>query len=287
MRIDLRVSARFRLLLVLFIALALLMVAAALVAIGEAVGSGDVTDSLPALFSLLFFGLAALVFIRRLTRPSGAIEIRPDGVSLCCYSVGPYSGLFGGYLAVGFADWSNLSAIGLVKAQGRQCLGVRLHDLDAFTAGRAKLSDKDRMYADFLGAQSMRIIRALGPSIPIVGKFMELFMTVFGFTGMPKSAEEKDILVWNQNNYGWHLIVPDFIIPNGPEPARRVIEQHRPVVSGGVELTVDYHPDTVAAVTTSHRSAESRLIELDELFRKGLITAEEHQLKRREIIARI
>ena len=231
MRIDLRISARFRLLLLLYVALALSMTATSIVACGVVLDSGNLTDSLAALFGVLFSVLCLVGGIRRLTRPQGMIDIRPEGVSFLCYSLGPYSGIFGGYTAAGFAEWSNLSTTGLVKAQGRQCLGICFRDPDAFAASKAKLKESERLYVDRFGQQSMRILRALGPSFPVVGQFLELCMTLLGFTGLPKSAEEKDIWAWNKENYGWNLLIPDVIIPNGPESVRLVLEQHRPAAN--------------------------------------------------------
>jgi hypothetical protein len=53
-------------------------------------------------------------------------------------------------------------------------------------------------------------------------------MRLVGFKGPPRSSEEKDTLAWNRDNYDWNVLVPDVIIPNGPESVRLAIEQHRP-----------------------------------------------------------
>ena len=53
MRIDLRISARFRLLLLLYVALALSMTATSIVACGVVLDSGNLTDSLAALFGVV------------------------------------------------------------------------------------------------------------------------------------------------------------------------------------------------------------------------------------------
>lgn len=241
MRIDLQITTAFRPLLVVATAGALLMTVFSIVDVGllivspEAIphgvfGLGPSTRIPILLLCGLFSGLASLVFIRRLTLPQGVIEVRPDGVFICCYSIGPNSGIFGGYKAVGVADWPNLSATGLVRAQFRPCLGIRFRDPGVFAASKAKLNEQERSQIDHFGHQSVRIFYALGPKVPVVGSLSDLMMTLFGFTGMPKSAEEKDIWTWNEENYGWHLLIPDVILPTGPEAVRRAIEQHRPTV---------------------------------------------------------
>ena len=59
-----------------------------------------------------------------------------------------------------------------------------------------------------------------------IGNFVELVWTLRGLTA-PKSMEEEDLLRWNQENYGFHVIVPNREIPCGARALVEMIEKQR------------------------------------------------------------
>jgi hypothetical protein len=62
--------------------------------------------------------------------------------------------------------------------------------------------------------------------VPPIGNFLELVWTLRGLTA-PKSMEEEDVLRWNQENYGFHIIVPNRDIPCGAQALVDMIEKQR------------------------------------------------------------
>ncbi len=103
------------------------------------------------------------------------------------------SGSLGPFAVWGFVPWSNLSATGIAKAQGVRCLGIRFVDPNAFIASRSKVAQNDIVVIGRWSRQSGRIIVALPSLIPF-GKFIGLLMVIIGYSGLPKSADEPDIL---------------------------------------------------------------------------------------------
>jgi len=284
MRVDLRLSSAAK---ALTFALGLLGVLMTMMAAIEAL-NGLATNDMIALttgaLGAVFFGAATKVAIHRMRRPAGTVDIRSEGLLLWCYTLGPTSGSLGGYGVWGFVPWSNLSATGVARAQFVNCLGIRLRDIDAFIQSRSQVAQADAVEVDRWSQQSSRIVGAIMPLLSF-GKFVELIMLVFGYTGLPKSNNERDILDWNHENYGWHILIPQLVIPRGADALVKLIDENRaaaPVVAARANQAADE-----SAGPTPARTIEVRLKELEELARKNLITNEEYRRKREEILAKL
>jgi hypothetical protein len=158
------------------------------------------------LFFIPFMGAGAVFGLMRLKQPFGVLEIHAHGLLLACYTLGPLSlSGSGEWFPWGFADWSNLAPAGVFRLSGFRCMGLRFIDLEAFLVSRQKLTREDLVGRTRLGPQWGRFLMSWGKITPI-GKFLEVVWTVRGLT-VPKSTEENDVLTWNQENYGFHIIV--------------------------------------------------------------------------------
>jgi len=265
------------------IAVAVLFVLTGVPLLIQSLASGDLDDIGAGAATVLFFGGCAFIGMRRLTRPSGAIEIQRQGLVLSCYSMGPFSGVLGGYASWGFADWRNLTAVATVKVTGFSCVGLAFKDPTAFITAREKLREGEFNKAAILGQQSGRVLKA-GCAVLPIGKFLGLYMTLLGFSGIPKSADEKDVLEWNHENYGYHLLIPAALIPSGSDSLLRLINERRVEAVDAEKSDEDARGEahTFAAMA---RTIEARLLELEELYGKRLITEEEYKAKRKEILS--
>jgi hypothetical protein len=284
MRVDLQLSRAAKALTFVLGTLGILMaLIGALVAL-EGFASDDFVSLTTGALSAVFFGVASKVAIHRLRRPAGTVDIRAEGLFLWCYTLGPTSGSLGGYGVWGFVPWSNVSAAGVAKAQFVACLGIRLANIDAFIQSRSQVAQADAVEIDRWSQQSSRIVGALTPLLSF-GKFAELIMLVCGFTGLPKSNNEKDILDWNCDNYGWHILIPQVVIPTGAAALAKIIDERR--VAAPKSAGVEERAADAGSGQAPPRTIESRLQELEELTRKNLITAEEYQRKREEILTEL
>jgi hypothetical protein len=237
------------------------------------------------LIALPFLGASAIFGLMRITQPFGFIEIRANGLLLACYTLGPVSlSGSGEWFPWGFAEWSNLASARVFRLQGLRCMGVGLIDLEAFLASRETLKREDLVRRTRLGPHWARITMNWIKIVPI-GKFSEMIWAVRNVS-VPKSLEEKDVLAWNQENYGFHIIVPSRDIPCGAQALVDIIEKARKAAinrSTSDERTIQEHKRR----ENSLPDPETRLREIADLLNKGLITADEYHRKRDEILTSI
>jgi hypothetical protein len=184
------------------------------------------------LFFFLPFSCVSAVFgLVRMRQPFGILEIHADGLLLACYTVGPLNLTGSGdWFPWGFADWSNIAPARAFRLTGMTFVGLRFIDLEAFLASRQKLTREDLVRRTRLGPRWGRIYMSL-MTISSIGKYLEMIWTVQGVT-TPKSTTEKDVLTWNQENYGFHIIVPGRDIPCGAQNLVDLIEKRRQTAIG-------------------------------------------------------
>ncbi len=176
--------------------------------------------SFPAVAAALIFGF------KRLRQPLGFIEPDKKGIFLACYTTGPlHLTSFGDWFSWGFAEWTNLAVVGIAKRNFAEGLGLRFEDLDAFLASRQKLMRQDLIRHSRLGPQWARLTVSC-INTTFLGKFLALGWTFQGLT-VPKSMEEKDVLVWNYENFGFHIIVLGRTIPCKTHALVELIETWR------------------------------------------------------------
>lgn len=238
------------------------------------------------LYFALFFMCAGVIFgLTRLSQPFGVLEINENGLFLACYTLGPLSlSGSGEWFPWGIAEWRNLAPAGVFRLTGVRCMGLRLLDLELFLASRQGLTREDLVRRTRLGPQWARIAMNSLVTSPI-GKFMEMIWAARGLTA-PKSLEEKDVLTWNQENYGFHIIIPSRDIPCGAQALVDIIEKARKAAIGvGIsdKRIVQEHKSQERMFS----DPEARLVEIADLLKKGLITDEEYNRKRDEILSSI
>jgi hypothetical protein len=177
-------------------------------------------------FSLPVIGASAIFGLKRLMRPPGILEIHTKGILLACYSLSPISPSGSGeWFPWGFVEWGNLASTSTFRLCGIKCLGLRFIDLQAFLRSRDRLQLKEFETRPHLDTQWARSVMDRARVAPI-GNFVELVWTLRGLTA-PKSMEEEDLLRWNQENYGFHVIVPNREIPCGARALVEMIEKQR------------------------------------------------------------
>jgi LPXTG-motif cell wall-anchored protein len=258
-----------------------------LLALLDGLATGEAENIVIAVFGLAFSGIGAVIVARRLVRPNGFIEIQPLGVLIECYALGPFSGLLGGYFVLGKVPWGNLTKIEEIRAQWVRCLGISLSDVASFLSTKDEFDQKQVFENIRLGNRFARLLM-YGVSLGPFGKFTELFLKIFGFSGLPASASEADSMDWNKRNYGSHILIPGIMIPGGVSNVRqRIIDQRaRLHTARGIERLT---PATVSEANKQEkiesRSVKQRLIEVEELFRNGLLSHEEYRRKREKIIS--
>lgn len=231
-------------------------------------------------FVFPFMCVSGVFGLVRMRQPFGIIEIHADGLLLPCYTVGPISLTGSGeWYPWGFADWSNLAPAGTFRFTGMKCVGLRFSDLEAYLASRQKLTREDLVRRTRLGPLWGRISMSLMVVSPM-RKVQEMMWTVVGIT-KPKSTTEKDVLTWNQENYGFHIIVPGRDIPCGAQNLVDMIEKRRQTATG-VKATVENVIRDCNPQDKMLRDPEARLHEIDDLLQKGLITTDEYHRKREE-----
>jgi len=154
-------------------------------------------DFVTPLIGIVFFGGGAIFIARLMRKDAGYIEIRDDGV------------LLDTYITIGFIPWSNLIMIGSVRAFGVKYLGISLNDISSYINSRRKLSAATRV-GDLSLAQGF--LRFMLRAVP--RKALDILLALFGYTEFPSSPSEADILQWNKENYGYHILIQAFWLRN-------------------------------------------------------------------------
>lgn len=174
----------------------------------------------------------------RLKQPPGFLEVRPEGLLIACYTLGPMhlSG-FGDWFTWGMTKWDNLSDVGVVKRSFIRGVGLQFENLDDFLKSRRLLERDDFAKRGRQGPYWARVTLGWLILSPI-GKCLGLLWNIQGLTA-PKSVEEKDVLLWNCENFGYHIVIRIWSLPCSAKGIAEAIANWRP----STEETV---PDTNA-----------------------------------------
>lgn len=172
----------------------------------------DLTDlGMPAL-AILFFGGGGFMVLRVLTRPPGRIEVRPDGF------------LIQSYFTAGVAEWENVEQIGPFTALGLSYLGIRLKDVESYITSRERLADRTVTREVALVSFAARALFTMA-KIPLVKNALEIIMSLMGYSRLPESLREADLMEYNRKNFGYQLMFPRFLLAEKPaEVAERLQE---------------------------------------------------------------
>jgi hypothetical protein len=162
----------------------------------------------------------------RLRQPLGFLEAKPEGLSIACYTFGPIhlSG-FGDWFTWGMTKWDNLSDVGVVKRFFILGLGLQFENLDDFLKSRRSTKSDEFLKRGRQGPNWARLTLGWLLVSPI-GKFLGLLWNIQGLTS-PKSVEEKDVLVWNCENFGYHIVIPGRTLPRAAQEIVNEIERLR------------------------------------------------------------
>jgi hypothetical protein len=278
MKIKLRLSQKSKSFAVVVLLFSALFTFGGLGMLLEAFETNDMEDIASAIVTIGFFGMATFIVLRRLMLPNGFIEIRHDGILLACYGLGPFSGPLGPYYVTGLVQWTNLSKVQEKKAQFVKCLAISLGGVSSFLLTKETLIQQNAELGEFF-ARVMKFSTSLIP----VGKFIEPILKLFGYSGLPASTSENDIMLWNQKNYGFHILIPEFILPGGVTNLIKQIEEQKAqyVVQSPSASAERQHEDRVP------KSTKDRVTEIENLFKSGLISEQEYKRKREQIISEI
>ena len=295
-RIELQMPLGFKLFAMAVLAGALLMAVVCVANLGMfsySFATGK-TDRLPAdgvplignaalvafnVLGLILFGCGAAVAFRRLRQPSGWLQITPNELTLSCYSLGPTSGILGGFFCAGIAEWSNVSRVAVKRIFGAKCFGIAFNDLTAFLASRERIVDQP--VAVTWNERWNGIVLESAALLPVAGKAIGIFMKLIGYSGIPKSAEDIDVLGWNYKNWGYHVVTPVWLIPGEPSRLVELIQRYRS------DAISDQSASAGKPLRQASPSAEVRLRELDRLLSGGLISKREHQMKHKQILSEL
>lgn len=160
------------------------------------------------LFSLLPIAASLFFGVIRLMEPASFWENQSEGILIACYTLGPI-GLtgHGDWFIWGLASWSNIVDVGTVhRGFFWRGIGLQLDDLDAFLKTRRSLKREDFIARARRGPSWARLYIGWIVASP-VGKFVGLVWNIRGLTA-PKSVEENDVLQWNYDNFGYHIMIP-------------------------------------------------------------------------------
>jgi hypothetical protein len=237
------------------------------------------------ILGLVFFGSCVGIAFQRLLRPNGWLRITPQELTLRCYSLGPMSGIMGGFFCAGIAEWSNVSQFALKRRYGANCLGIAFTDLKAFLAASESISDEQVATSLRRSERWNGIVLEAFALMPILGKAGGLFVKLIGYSGIPKSAEDIDVLEWNHKNWGYHVLTPVWLIPGEPRDLIELIQKyHSAAISN---QTAEGLIASEPSLQATNQSTEARLRELDRLWRLGLIGKHEYQVKHKQILAEL
>lgn len=157
---------------------------------------------------VVFFGGGAVLIFRIMIRKAGFLELREDGL------------LLDTYLTAGFLPWDQITAVGVIRAMGVKYLGIAVKDVDTFTASRAKQPRFTRSRDRALTQAFTRLMMATPAT-----KLVNVPLYILGYTKIPDSPSESDLLKWNKDNFGHHILIHRFWFPNINE-AIEIISAH-------------------------------------------------------------
>ena len=195
-RIVLRMSGAAKLVYIPTIVICLLFGILGVIILKNALIEQSVTDMGNAALVIVFFGGGGLLALRYLIKTAGYLEVREDGLFV------------DSYLSTGFIPWINVAEIGTYRAVGTRYLGIKINDIESYIASSApKNFTRFRDQARTLG-----MLRFMIGVLP--GSVVNIIISVFGYTKFPDALTAADILRWNGENFGYHICIQSFWVPN-------------------------------------------------------------------------
>ncbi len=167
-------------------------------------------EYLPLLVGVVFFGGGSIFMIRLIYRKVGTIEIDDQGI------------LIDTYMSVGRIPWTNFIKADSLRAIGAKYVGFQIRDLDAYLKSKETVAQslfvKDKNYAQ----KFLRFMFGMKRIIP--EGILDFALSIFGLTGMPKSAKEEDVLQWNFENFEYQILIQGLWFRNIPLLLKTLME---------------------------------------------------------------
>lgn len=182
-------------------------------------------SALPLLVGVIFFGGGSILVLRLMIRHAGTIEISDEGLAIDTY------------LTVGRIPWTNFVAVNSFRAMGAKYVGIQIRDIDEYIQSKQSIQNPKRSGDEILTQGFLRFMIAMKIIIP--EKLMDVVFSLFGLSGMPKSTQAKDLLLWNYENYGRHLLIQALWFRDIPGLIKTISEGKPPVIES--------HPEPAAA----------------------------------------
>ena len=113
------------------------------------------------------------------------------------------------------ADWSNLAQISEVKVLWVPYLGIKLENAEKYLASRKQLQDQSSIRDVELIGFATRGLFTMA-KIPLLKQSMGLMFSVLGFSALPETLREIDLMEYNAKNFGYYIIFPVFLLAAKP-----------------------------------------------------------------------
>ncbi len=178
----------------------------------------DTGDAFTIATTLAFFGFGGVVMAKIMLRNSGSIELREDGLLLDCY------------LCTGLIRWEHLEKSQALKMSGVTYLGLTTSDPEAYIASRTQLPALQHEGDRVLGQGFTRVMMALLTILPPAKSACSLWLSLFGFSPLPKQINEVSLMKWNQENYGSQIAIHKMWLPDFDQLLRELQQRAQPVV---------------------------------------------------------
>lgn len=206
---ELRMSPAMKMLYSVVVVFGLLFAVGALGALAAGEASAEEVPLL--LIGAVFFGGGAVFIARLMMTHAGRVEIGDEGIRLDCYG------------AVGEIPWRNFETAGVFRAVGAKYVGIRVRSLGEYIESGKRMSDAKQAGNAKLAQSFMRLMLAAKGVIP--GALLNGAVALFGLSGMPKSSRNEDILQWNCENFGHHILIQAFWFANPGAVADEIVRR--------------------------------------------------------------
>ncbi|MBI4489031.1 MAG: zinc ribbon domain-containing protein [Deltaproteobacteria bacterium] len=173
--------------------------------------------------AILFFGGGGLMVLRIITRPPGQIAVKPEGL------------LIQSYFTAGIAEWENLEHVGSITVFGMPYLGIRLKDVERYITSREQLPDRTVIREVALVSFSARVLFTMA-KIPLVKNGLEIILSLMGYSRLPESLREADLMEYNRKNFGYQIIFPSFLLTQKPAQVAERLQKVLDEVHRGIQL---------------------------------------------------
>ena len=166
--------------------------------------SGKTEDIIAGIGGIFLFGWGSLFALNLVTNNAGTLEMSSEGLRL------------DSYLGIGIIPWENLVKFGKVSFWGSNMVGICIKNPEKYLESREKM-DFSTELKDLKNAQKfVRTLIKINSFFP-TKKIFDILISVFGYTEIPSSGEEKSIMEWNYKNFGYHIFIQSFWLEKDTE----------------------------------------------------------------------